>query len=652
MKPISVRRLFRFFLLAALLAVSACETRPPLRPELARPEPAAVSLSNAEQAEQAGEYVVAAREYEGLAKQATAPQRQHYELKAVDALIKAGQTREARDKLRAIDITKLDASFLARKRIHEAQLAALEGRPDEALRLLAQAEKTPHLNPALLAEIYRVRAQAEIAIEHPLTAAKSLIAREKYIAARAEIAGNQQLLWQVLTTLTRAQIEQEQRSTRDLALSGWLSMAMAALENAGNPTALGNALDNWRKSHPGHPATEDFLKTIVRPRPGQIGRVEKIALLLPLTSDYAQAAAAVRDGFLAMDAANRSPDKPKVSVIDIGADPKQAIAAYEAAVKDGVQLIVGPLGLEAVDNIVKRTGLETPTLLLSHATDEIDSSKTVFQFGLTPEQEAIQAAERAWLDGRRQAALLYPNTMLGRRLQTAFVSAWQRLGGIVVSEQEYLSDQSDYTDPVKRLLNIVQSETRKERIETIAKMRFKFEARPREDIDFIFLAADARHARLIKPQLNYHRATRVPVYATSYVFTGRGDPNLDTDLNGILFGDMPWMLVGDGRVAELRAALQPNWPHAHSGLDRLFALGVDAYAVIPHLNRLNSENAVRFDGVTSGLSLGRGGRLHRQLLWAQFRKGVPVLVDTFFRHKDQFDIDSVAPGAPAARPRG
>ena len=649
MKPISVRRLLRFFLLAALLAVSACETRPPQRPELARPEPAAVSLSNAEQAEQTGEYVVAAREYEGLAKQAAAPQRQHYELKAVDALIKAGQAREARDKLRAIDITKLDASFLARKRIHEAQLAALEGRPDEALRLLAQAEKTPHLNPALLAEIYRVRAQAEIAIEHPLTAAKSLIAREKYIAARAEVTGNQQLLWQVLTTLTRAQIEQEQQSTRDLALSGWLSMAMAALENAGNPTALDNALDNWRKSHPGHPATEDFLKTIVRPRPGQIGRVEKIALLLPLTSDYAQAAAAVRDGFLAMDAANRNPDKPKVSVIDIGTDPKQAIAAYDAAVKDGVQLIVGPLGLEAVDNIVKKTGLDAPTLLLSHATDEIDSSKTVFQFGLTPEQEAIQAAERAWLDGRRQAALLYPNTALGRRLQTAFVSAWQRLGGIVVSEQEYLSDQSDYTDPVKRLLNIVQSEARKERIETVAKTKLKFEARPREDIDFIFLAADARHARLIKPMLNYHRASRVPVYATSYVFTGRGDPSLDADLNGILFGDMPWMLVGDGRVAELRAALQPNWPNAHSGLDRLFALGVDAYAVIPHLNRLNSENAVRFDGVTSGLSLARGGRLHRQLLWAQFRKGVPVLVDTFLRHKDQFDIDSVA---PAVRPRG
>ena len=59
---------------------------------------------------------------------------------------------------------------------------------------------------------------------------------------------------------------------------------------------------------------------------------------------------------------------------------------------------------------------------------------------------------------------------------------------------------------------------------------------------------------------------------------------------------------------------------------------------------------MRFGGVTSGLSLARGGRLHRQLLWAQFRKGVPVLMDTSFRHKGQFDIDTDAP--PAARPGG
>jgi len=649
MKPISRRSLCGFFLFATLFVLTACETRPPLRPDGARPEPSVATAKTAELAEQAGEFVLAAREYQALATQATPPQRQHYALKAIESLIKAGQAREAREQLRGTDLAKLDAAFQARKRILEAQLAALENRPDETLQLLAQAETTPNLDPARIAEIYRVRALAEVALDRPFSAVKSLIARENVIVAREAVTGNQQELWQILATLSRAQLDQERKATRDPMLSGWLDLAITALENAGSLTSLAIAVDGWRKSHIGHPASDDFLKSIARPRPGQIGRVDKITLLLPLTSDYAQAAAAVRDGFLAMQAATPSPDKPRVSVVDTGTDPVRILAAYNAAVQDGAQLIVGPLGLEAVDHIVRNTGLEVPTLLLSHATDDIDISKTVFQFGLPPEQEAIQAAERAWLDGHRQAAVLYPASAWGRRMQAAFVGAWQRLGGIVVSEQDYLLDQSDYSDPVMRLLNIVQSEARKDRIESVVKMKLKFEARPREDIDFIFLAADPRHARLIKPQLNYHRAARVPVYASSHVFTGRGDPTKDTDLNGILFPDMPWMLVGDGRVAELRKTLQPSWPYAQTGLDRLFALGVDAYAVIPHLNRLSSENAVRFGGVTSGLSLGRGGRLHRQLLWAQFRKGVPVLVDTFFRHKGQFDIETEA---PVARPGG
>jgi hypothetical protein len=650
MKPISRRTLYGIFLLVALFALAACETRPPLRPETAKPEPpAAATVKTAELAEQAGEFVLAAREYEALSRLNAPPQRQHYALKAVESLIRAGQAREARERLHAIELARLDASFQARKQILDAQLAALEGRPDETLRLLAQAEKTPNLNPTLIAEIYRVRALAEVAIDRPLPAVKSLIAREKAIVAREDITRNQQALWQILATLSRTQLEQEFKATRDPTFSGWLELAIAALENAGSRAALANAIDDWRKAHIGHPASDDFLKTIARLRPGQIGRVDKISLLLPLTSDYAQAAAAVRDGFLAMDAANRNPDKPKVSVFDTGTDPASILAVYDTAVKDGTQLIVGPLGLEAVDTIVRKTSLDVPTLLLSHASDDIDASKTVFQFGLPPEQEATQVAERAWLDGHRQAAVLYPTSAWGQRMQTAFVSAWQRLGGIVAIEQAYPLDQNDYTEPVKHLLNITQSEARKERLENVVKMKLKFEERPREDINFIFLAADPRHARLIKPQLNYHRASRMPVYATSHVFTGRGDPNLDTDLDGILFPDMPWMLVGDGRVAELRKLLQPNWPYAHSGLDRLFALGVDAYAVIPHLNQLSNENAVRFGGVTSGLSLGRGGRLHRQLLWAQFRKGVPVLVDTFLRHKGQFDIDT---DAPAARPGG
>jgi hypothetical protein len=627
-------------LLAGLLLLTACGPRPAVRPGPAEALPETpVTLEAADQAEQAGEYVLAAREYERLAKLAGEPQKQDFELKAVDALIKAAQVREARQKIPLINVANLDPAFLARKRILEAQIVALEGQPEQGLRLLAQAEKTRNLNPVQLAEIYRVRAQAELSLERPWSAVKSLIAREKYIVTAEDIARNQQQLWHVLESLSRTQLKAQRDISQDAVLNGWLDLAITVLENSYG-SRLGIAVEEWKKTHPLHPASADFLQTLARPVASVIGRIDRIALLLPLTSEYAQAAGAVRDGFMAMDANNAKPEKPQVKVYDVGADATQIGLYYAQAVRDGAQLVVGPLGLEAIDQLVKQGQMQTPTLLLGPTTQDLgDAAKYVFQFGLPPEQEAAQSAERAYLDGYRHAAVLYPDTAWGQRMSAAFNNAWQRLGGIVLTAQAYPPEQGDYSDTIKNLLNITQSTQRKDTLEGVLKARLKFEPRPREDVDFIFLAADAKRARLIKPQLNYNRALRLPVYATSHIFTGQGNPVLDVDLDGIMFGDMPWMLVGDGKVQRLRQTLQRDWPYAHSQLDRLYALGVDAYAIIPQLNRISSENSVHFSGVTSGLSLERGGSFRRQLLWAKFHKGVPQLLDTFFKYKGQFEVD-------------
>jgi hypothetical protein len=216
---------------------------------------------------------------------------------------------------------------------------------------------------------------------------------------------------------------------------------------------------------------------------------------------------------------------------------------------------------------------------------------------------------------------------------------------VVLASEAYIETDNDHSETIKRLLHISQSEARRELIARLARQKIQFESRPRQDLDFIFLAADARRGRMLKPQLNFFHAARVPVYATSHIFTGKGDVLNDQDLDGVLFPDMPWMLVNDGKIQQLRERIQQNWPHAHSDLDRLYALGVDSYAILPHLNRISSEAAVRFSGVTSGLSLDRGGRLQRQLVWAQFSKGVPKLVDTSARTRGQLEVESAsAPG--------
>lgn len=608
--------------LLTLLLASCAVPRAPERPAIEGPP----SQETATRAEVTGEYVIAAQEYERLAQTAAPPLKQQYQLTAVESLIKGGQIQTARQKLSAVSVAGLDPAVGARKRVIEARLMLAEGAPQRAIAQLEQAARVPSLSPALLADLHETRAQAEFALDRPIEAVRQYIQRDRYVAGKAA-ADNQLALWRTLEGLPVERLRAELAAASEPQLAGWIELMLAAQENAGNVVATTHAIAQWRGRYPSHPAGQALLDSLTLGAPVLIGRIGRIALLLPLTSDFAIAAQAVRDGFLAMHARTPEAERPRVTVYDLGPDPTQAPQVYDRAVQEGAQVIVGPLGREAADAIVRDGGLDVPTLLLSHTDEQPAGAARLFQFGLPPEQEARQAAERAYLDGCRQAGVLYPSGAWGERLMNAYAGYWQRLGGLVLATQPYAESESDYSEPIKRLLNVHESESRKRMIEKQIGQRLMFEPRPRQDVECIFLAASPRSGRLIKPQLNYHRARTVPVYATSHIYTGKPNRAQDADLDGIQFGDMPWMLAQNGRVAELRKTLQIGWPYVGTDLDRLYALGIDSYAILPHLNRISTDGSARFQGVTSGLSLDPDGRLHRQLAWARFRNGIPRLID-------------------------
>lgn len=617
-----------------ILLLHACETVPP------RPAEPPVSTAVAEQAERRGEYVVAAREYERLANRAKPPQRQQLQLRGVEALIKGGQTAEARQKLTGVRVAGLDAALAMRKRVLEARLLVLEGAHEKALRELDEVARGPALDPGLRADVALTRARAELAVGNPFGAVRDLIRREQYLAAKEAVADNQLQIWKILSGQPRAKLATELDLARDPVTAGWIELALTVAD-AGGAERIADAIGQWKKTHADHPVGDSLLATLTAGAPAlAAARPRLLALLLPLNSNIALAAQAVRDGFLAMDGANTSTEKPQVKVYDIGADPAQAPAVYAQAMREGAQVVVGPLGRDAAERIVREAKTTVPTLLLSY-TDENARAKSLFQFGLPPEQEARAVAKRAWFDGHRRAAVLYPKDT-GERMLSAFTQHWLRLGGVVAAAQAYDENQSDHSGAIKRLLNIHLSEARKTEIERSVGQKLGFEPRARQDLDFIFLAADAKRARLLKPQLNFWHASRVPVYATSLVYTGRPDAVHDVDLDGIVFADMPWILLGEGPVQELRQNLQREWPYAYSDLDRLYALGMDSYAVLPYLHRLGSDASGRFSGVTSYLTLDPDGRLQRQLLWARFTKGVPRLLDTPLPDAGSFRLS--APG--------
>jgi hypothetical protein len=189
--------------------------------------------------------------------------------------------------------------------------------------------------------------------------------------------------------------------------------------------------------------------------------------------------------------------------------------------------------------------------------------------------------------------------------------------------------KNDYSAPIKHLLNIDQSEQRYKKLRSLLKEKIDYEPRRRKDVDFIFMAAFSRQGRLIRPQLKFHRASDIPVYSTSHVFSGSLEPQMDRDMNGVKFSDMPWTLSSDTPHSNLKQQIEATFPSSSKRYMRLYALGIDAYNIIPELNRLRRNRFASYQGETGILYLDIANRLQRKLLWAQFNSGRPSIIQKF-----------------------
>ena len=404
-------------LISGLLGVAGCQVAPK------KPSVAAPSERAAKSAEEKAEFIVGATQYERLAATAPSPQKQDYQFKAVALLIKAGQILIAKDKLKQINISGLDNNFIARRRIFEAKIANAEGHHPKALALLKRARQLRGLNPTITADIYWTRAQALAGADRAIPAVKDLITRERYIVDKTQLEENQQQLWKILYGVPERHVNAELRITRDNALKGWLELSNIVRQSAGDNQKLYRSVGEWQKKYREHPIKKDFLTMLIRPERGLIGPIKSIALVLPLNTTnnpMSSVAKAFYDGFAAMSGLDKNPNRPSVRVYDYGGNPRQAALVYKIAVESGVDLIVGPFGREAVEALTKSNTKFIPSLLIGQTNDSLHTPAPVFQFGLIPEQEAQQAAERAYLDGRRRAAILYAKNEWGERVANAF----------------------------------------------------------------------------------------------------------------------------------------------------------------------------------------------------------------------------------------
>ena len=335
-----------------------------------------------------------------------------------------------------------------------------------------------------------------------------------------------------------------------------------------------------------------------------------VGLLLPLSGSLASTAEAVRDGFLG--AHLKAKGKGIIKVYDAGNTSDSTIAAYRQALSDGAELVVGPLRKESVAALAADGRPKVPVLALNYLDDPASAPSKFFQFGLSPEDEARAAAERAIADGDRRALAMVPDTDWGLRVFNAFDKRLRELGGSVLQTARYTPGRPDFSHPIQDLMRLDASEARHKALTGIIGTQTEFEPRRRDDADFIFLAARAADARLIWPQFRFFRATDLPAYATSLVYEGRSDK----DLNGVRFCDMPWMVQSEGDYATERSQLGDlaslrNQP-------RLFALGRDAYLLAGLIEADQQQTGTSYPAATGNLQFSGKSAITRGMTCVRF----------------------------------
>lgn len=538
-------------------------------------------------------------------------------LSAAQSAADGGDYRRAEALLNGVDESQLAAAAQAQLHILRAQMLLARNEPAEALKWLSLAAPQP---AQIAAQLHWLRAQALFRVGNGPGATYELVQRERFLSP-TQLAENRDAIWAGLFQIPMDTEVLSRLKNLDDVTAGWVELAVLVRERSN--------LDDWRLRHPGHPGELRIAGVASAPaasasaprrlfgllpaRPSS----DNVALLLPLSGAFSATAEAVRDGYLSAYYRSKSGARPGVRIYDAGASTATTISAYRQALDDGAGLVIGPLRKDALSAVVELGQPGVPVLALNY----LDSTQPVFnlfQVGLAPEDEARAAAERAFAEGGRRALALVPSADWGERALAAFSARLRELGGSVSASARYAVGARDFAPQIKQLLGVDASEARHRALSNTLGRNTEFDARRRDDIDFIFIAARPAEGRMIWPQLRYYGSSGLPVYATSLVYDG----GVDTELNGLRFCDMPWML--DTTSAPLNSARSDATAFASAKAQpRLYALGQDAFLLANMVQKGDLQSGSGYLGATGELRLNGGGVIARRLDCAQIDSGRP-----------------------------
>ena len=419
-------------------------------------------------------------------------------------------------------------------------------------------------------------------------------------------------IWRQLNELPFHRLQKTQLGDRDTP-TGWYELAAAVRYHQGDPAAQQSRFAIWQqrwRDHPGAKKPPSALTSRIKRR-----APKNIALLLPLQDEYEIPSNTLLNGFMSgyYQKLARGSTVPNVSIFDTSALPVTDV--YNQAVERGAQLVIGPMRQSQVETLLSKPALDVPTMTLNRVERSIENApQNLIQFGLSAIDEVEQIADRAWFEGRTNVLLIAPDSGWGQRATDYFINSWTARGGLVTGAISYPSTVKDFTKLLKEPLEIDLSEQRGLEMRRYINSSLSYTARRRNDIDLVVVLGYSEKVRQIKPSLDFLYAGDIPVYASSHIYNGTQQIELNRDLSGIEFSAMNWTLDG-----HMPRPLQPD-QRLPTAYRQLYALGYDAFVLHAMLGEMNKPNAIPVFASTGMLTLSEGV-IKRHGNWAVFKKG-------------------------------
>ncbi|VFS60435.1 Lipoprotein activator of PBP from the outer membrane A [Kluyvera cryocrescens] len=292
--------------------------------------------------------------------------------------------------------------------------------------------------------------------------------------------------------------------------------------------------------------------------------------------------------------------------------------------------MVGPLLKNNVDELLKsNTSLN---VLALNQPENVSNHANICYFALSPEDEARDAARHIHEQGKQSPLLLVPRNTLGDRVTQAFADEWQKLGGGTVLQQKFGS-LSELRGGVNGGSGIALSGTpvisTQSQPQGVTIGGLTIPAAPTDaqitgsgKVDAAYILATPEEIAFIKPMIAMRNGSQSGslLYASSRSAQGTSGPDFRLEMEGLQYSEIP-MLAGSNPALMQQALRAVNNDYS---LARLYAMGVDAWALANHFAQMRGMPGFEINGNTGDLSANPDCVINRKLSWLKYQHGQVV----------------------------